>query len=48
MMQQMTAYTTELLRTIGVFLGSEPMIYLFGVVVACFIVKMMLSIIKWR
>ena len=48
MMSDMIDYTTELLRVISVWLGSEPIIYLFGVVVGCFVIKMLFSLMAWR
>ncbi len=39
MMQTMMDFSTGMLNAIAVFLASEPIIYLFGLVLLCFIVK---------
>jgi len=38
-MQPIMDYTTFLLNAIATFLGSEPVIYLFGTVIFCFVIK---------
>lgn len=46
MMSDMIAYTTELLQSIAIFLGTAPMIYLFGCIVACFVVKIIKTLVS--
>lgn len=46
MMQMMIDYTSELLGVIATWLGSEPMIYLFGVCIGCFVIKMLKSLMS--
>lgn len=38
-MKLMIDFTVALLDAVSYFLGSEPMIYLFGIVCFCFIAK---------
>lgn len=39
----MTEFIVVLLKAVSDFLASEPIIYLFGVVILCFIVKLIKS-----
>lgn len=48
LLQAMIAYSTALLQALGNWLSAEPMIYLFGAVVGCFVINMLLSIISFR
>lgn len=48
MMSLMISYTTSLLNAIASFLASEPIIYLFGVVVATFVVDILLNLMGRR
>lgn len=41
-MSDMIAYTRELLLCIAEFLEQPPMIYLFGTIIGCFVVKIIL------
>lgn len=45
-MEAMIAYSTGMLDAIATFLGSEPIIYLFGLVCLAFVVKVVKDIIK--
>lgn len=45
-MDAMIAYSTGMLDAIAVFLGSEPIIYLFGLVCLTFVVKVVKNIIN--
>lgn len=45
-MDAMIAYSTGMLDAIAVFLGSEPIIYLFGLVCLTFVVKAVKNIIN--
>lgn len=38
-MEHMTVFFTEILNSVSVFLASEPVIYLFGLVCLLFVVK---------
>lgn len=42
-MSNMIAYTTALLEVLASWLGSEPIIYLFGLCCGCFVIKMIKS-----
>lgn len=44
--QLMIDYTTAVLRAIAEFLGSSPMIYLFGLICGCFVIKMLKSLMS--
>lgn len=46
MMQQMISFTTAVLETLAEWLGSEPIIYLFGLVCGCFVIKMLKSLMS--
>ena len=48
MMSDMISYSTAMLQAIAEFLGTPPMLYLFGLVCGCFVIKMMLSLITWK
>lgn len=48
LLQAMIAYSTALLQAISDWLSAEPMIYLFGAVVGCFVINMILSLINFR
>lgn len=48
LMQMMIAYSTALLQALNQWLSAEPMIYLFGAIVGCFVINMFLSIICFR
>lgn len=48
MMSDMISFTTQVLGCISDFLASEPIIYLFGCIVGCFVVKMLISLMSWR
>lgn len=45
-MSVMIEYTRQLLLCIAEFLGEPPMIYLFGCVCACFVVKIIKSLVS--
>lgn len=45
MMQQMISYTTAVLEAVGTWLGTEPIIYLFGLICGAFVLNMLKSII---
>lgn len=45
-MEVMITYSTRMLEAIATFLGSEPIIYLFGLVCLAFIMKVVKDIIK--
>ena len=45
-MEAMRTYSTGMLEAVAIFLGSEPIIYLFGLVCLAFIVKVVKDIIK--
>ena len=45
-MEAMIAYSTGMLEAIAMFLGSEPIIYLFGLVCLAFIVRVVKDIIQ--
>lgn len=45
-MDAMIAYSIGMLDAIAVFLGSEPIIYLFGLVCLTFVVKVVKNIIN--
>lgn len=45
-MEAMIAYSTGMLEAVALFLGSEPIIYLFGLICLAFIVKVVKDIIK--
>ena len=46
MMQNMSAFFTEILNAIAYFLGSEPIIYIFGLFCLCIVVKVFKEIIR--
>lgn len=46
MMQDMTAFFVGMLNAIATFLGSEPIIYLFGLVCLALLVQVVKDIIK--
>ena len=46
MMQDMTVFFVEMLNAVAAFLGSEPIIYLFGLVCLAVLVKVVKDIIK--
>lgn len=43
-MENMAAFFQEMLHSVAVFLGTEPIIYLFGLVCLCFVVKVVKDI----
>lgn len=45
-MENMTAFFTVMLHAIADFLGSEPVIYVFGLVCLCIVVKVFKDIIS--
>ena len=45
-MDAMIAYSTGMLEAIATFLGSEPIIYLFGLICLALVVKVVKDIIK--
>lgn len=45
-MENMTAFFTSMLHAIADFLGSEPVIYIFGLVCLCIVVKVFKDIIS--
>lgn len=45
-MQNMTAFFVEMLNAVAVFLSSEPIIYLFGLICLTILVKVVKDIIK--
>ena len=44
MMQQMIDYTTAVLEAIGAWLGTEPILYIFGLICAAFVFNMIKSL----
>lgn len=42
-MTPMIDFSVALLVAVSYFLGSEPMIYLFGIICLCFVVKLVRS-----
>lgn len=44
-MENMTTFFHEMLVSIAAFLGSEPIIYVFGLVCLCIVVKVFKDII---
>ncbi len=46
-MEAMIAYSAGMLDAIATFLGSEPIIYLFGLVCLAVVVKVVKDIIKY-
>lgn len=46
MMQQMIDFTTSVLQTLATWLGSEPIIYLFGLCCGCFVIKIIKSLMS--
>lgn len=40
MMQQMISYTTAVLEAVGAWLGTEPIIYIFGLICGAFVLNM--------
>lgn len=44
-MDAMIAYSTSMLQAVAVFLGSEPIIYLFGLICFAILVKVIKNII---
>lgn len=42
-MTPMINFSMALLEAVAIFLGSEPMIYLFSIICLCFIVKLFRS-----
>lgn len=45
-MENMTTFFTEMLRAVAQFLGSDPIIYIFGLVCLCICVKVFKDIIN--
>lgn len=45
-MDAMIAYSTSMLQAVATFLGSEPIIYLFGLVCLAIVVKVVKNIIS--
>ena len=45
-MQNMSTFFTAMLEAIADFLGSEPVIYVFGLVCLCIVVKVFKDIIS--
>lgn len=45
-MENMTAFFTAMLHSIADFLGSEPVIYIFGLMCLCIVVKVFKDIIS--
>lgn len=43
-MANMTAFFTAMLTLIADFLGSDPIVYLFGLVCLCFVAKVVKSL----
>lgn len=46
MMDAMIAYSAGMLDAVATFLGSEPVVYLFGLVCLALVVKVVKDIIK--
>lgn len=46
MLSNMISYSVSMLSAIGSWLGSEPIVYLFGLVLACFVLRILLSLTK--
>lgn len=46
-MADMISYTRQVLLCIAEFLGEPPMIYLFGCIVACFVVKIIKQLVSF-
>lgn len=44
-MENMTTFFAEMLNAIAAFLGSDPVIYIFGLVCLCIVVKVFKEII---
>ena len=44
-MANMTAWLTYVLGAVASFLGSEPIIYLFGLIILCFVVKVLRTLL---
>lgn len=44
----MITYSTSLMSAISEWLSAEPMIYIFGVLVGCFVINTILSLITFR
>lgn len=47
-LQGMIAYSTAMLQALSNWLSAEPIIYLFGVIVGCFVINMLLSVFFYR
>lgn len=45
-MEAMIAYSTGMLEAVALFLGSEPIIYLFGLICLVFVIKAVKNIIN--
>lgn len=45
-MSDMLAFSIEMLEAIGTFLASPPLIYLVGMIMLAFVVKIIMSIIR--
>lgn len=45
-MEAMIAYSTGMLEAVALFLGSEPIIYLFGLICLALLVKVVKNIIN--
>ena len=45
MMENMTVFFVDMLRAVATFLGSEPIIYIFGLVCLVIVVKVVKDII---
>ena len=46
MMESMIVYSASMLDAVATFLGSEPIIYLFGLICLALVVKVVKDIIK--
>ena len=46
LMENMTTFFTEMLRAVAQFLGSDPIIYIFGLVCLCICVKVFKDIVN--
>ena len=47
MFNLMLEFNIQMLSAVSAWLGSEPMIYIFGLVIACFAVKWFSTLLKW-
>lgn len=45
MLNSMLSYSTAMLSAIAEFLSSEPMIYIFGMLVLVFVVKIIITVL---